>query len=174
MKARLPKSGIQNLLMAFPEAKRLVELGKQFGMTDSVERVALATSPSVALSFLVAWVLYPAITIDGTNAVMAYPSDRVLPEYWAILRLHYCCLGDEYVYKLLQGYAGIDKVRKDLVGIAKEMAYSDMDVFQRVATILYAAESNLHIVQQNDDTLLDITEFDNPSSELYNWCNHNA
>lgn len=172
MKSRLPKSGIENLLRTYPDAKKFVNLSKEFGIKDTVEKVATAAPAPAALSFLLACVLYPAITREGAEGVLTYNAGNELNEYWAIVRLHYCCLGDEYVFKMLQAYAGIDEIRKECLMFSRNLDISDFDVFQRVASVLYTAEAGQNIVQQNDETLIDITEFEDPNSDMYSWCKH--
>lgn len=172
MKARLPKSGIDNLLRTYPEAKRFVDIATELGITESVEQVVSILPVSAGLCFLTAWMIYPAISRDGAEAVTKYPEKDVLPDYWAAVRLHYCLLGDEYMYKLLQVYTGIDEARDDLLTIAADSTLTDKQVFERVAEKLTMLEMQHNIALNNDDTLLSITEFDNPNSELYIWCRH--
>lgn len=76
------------------------------------------------------------------------------------------------MYKLLQAYVGIDGIRKQLISFAEDKDCSYHDLFVQVAELLYGAEMQMHLVAQNEDTLLDVSEFDDTASELYSWCNH--
>ena len=165
-------SSVDKFLEIYPEAKKFVELTEDFGIKHTFLSIVSVVPANEALSYLAAWVLYPAISCFGEEAVLNYPQE--MNEYYCILRLYHSAFGNEYAYKLLQAYLTSEAHFINLINLAHDMSIDDKTLSDRVLDLLKPVELEEHIVEENDETLLDITDFENPHSELYSWCHKKA